>query len=71
MYYDFFFFFFNFVIDCDHEFILDVFPPKETAKKLTSDLKGEVSGDYSKALLLLAQVCHFHRKESCEQCFHF
>ncbi len=30
----------------------------ETEKKLTLDLRKEVSGDFSRALLLLAEVCH-------------
>uniref|UniRef100_A0A8C2XLQ5 Annexin n=1 Tax=Cyclopterus lumpus TaxID=8103 RepID=A0A8C2XLQ5_CYCLU len=31
---------------------------EETEKKLTLDLKNEISGDFSDALLLLAEVCH-------------
>lgn len=35
-----------------------MFSSTETKKKLTDSLKKEVSGDFSKALLLLAEVCY-------------
>lgn len=42
----------------------------EREKKLTFDLKKEISGDFSKALLLLAEVCRrlmFPSRLSCDQ----
>uniref|UniRef100_A0A667Z3M7 Annexin n=1 Tax=Myripristis murdjan TaxID=586833 RepID=A0A667Z3M7_9TELE len=48
--------FFSSVCNQSHALILDVFFfPTETEKKLTLDLKKEVSGQYSQALLLLAE----------------
>lgn len=46
----------------------------ETEKKLTLDLKTEVSGDFSKALLLLAEVTIMHMTVLCvyiSSCFPF
>lgn len=46
----------------------------ETEKKLTLDLKTEVSGDFSKALLLLAEVTIMHMTVLCVyicSCFPF
>lgn len=60
-------------------FICSVNPPvsffvhisaTEREKKLTFDLKKEISGDFSKALLLLAEVCRrlmFPSRLSCDQ----
>lgn len=41
----------------------------ETQKKLVFDLSKEVSGDFAKALLLLAEVCHTSLTGSCSQCW--